>query len=269
VAYDPCRSGLGSIYNRCVASGPDLFVVCKHCGAEVSPYITECPYCGNRLQKRAPKLDKDGRIAEKPARRAPTPSLPRLRRGEMPGVRHDTHPYATMLLAVLSFAGTLLWRTGAVSYGNLVAYDNLQPHWWHVFTAMFTYDNTGYAVITIGVIAIFGWLNERRHGPIVVLALVLLGGAGGIAVSLVTSHGVYDGAEGAAIALLVAWAMPDLIAAVAKDDFEGDLIGAGILALAIALMPLVAPNEASWLADAVGIAAGILIGYPLARLHPA
>ena len=30
-------------------SGADLFVVCKHCGSEVSPYVTECPYCGNRL----------------------------------------------------------------------------------------------------------------------------------------------------------------------------------------------------------------------------
>jgi len=35
---------------------PDLFVVCKKCGSEVSPYITECPYCGNRLRKRAPKI---------------------------------------------------------------------------------------------------------------------------------------------------------------------------------------------------------------------
>ena len=39
-----------------MTSGADLFVVCKQCGSEVSPYITECPYCGNRLRRRAPKL---------------------------------------------------------------------------------------------------------------------------------------------------------------------------------------------------------------------
>ena len=39
-------------------SSPDLFVVCKNCQAEVSPYITECPYCGTRLRKRAPKIDR-------------------------------------------------------------------------------------------------------------------------------------------------------------------------------------------------------------------
>ena len=26
-----------------MSSGADLFVVCKQCGSEVSPYITECP----------------------------------------------------------------------------------------------------------------------------------------------------------------------------------------------------------------------------------
>ena len=38
-----------------MAQMPDLNVVCKNCGNEVSPYITECPYCGTRLRKRAPE----------------------------------------------------------------------------------------------------------------------------------------------------------------------------------------------------------------------
>ena len=57
-----------------MASGPDLFVVCKSCGSEVSPYITECPYCGTRLRKRAPKLERgrqaQGAEAPAPAARA-------------------------------------------------------------------------------------------------------------------------------------------------------------------------------------------------------
>ena len=48
------------VESMAMASGPDLFVVCKSCGREVSPYITECPYCGNRLRKRAPKLERGG-----------------------------------------------------------------------------------------------------------------------------------------------------------------------------------------------------------------
>ena len=75
-----------------MSSGPDLYLVCKSCGAEVSPYITECPYCGTRIQKRAPKLDRGG----VPRRRASAPArgrqLPRLRPGEIPGIRADTAP---------------------------------------------------------------------------------------------------------------------------------------------------------------------------------
>jgi membrane associated rhomboid family serine protease len=255
-----------------VASGsPDLFVVCKHCGAEVSPYITECPYCGNRLQKRAPKINKDGGIVAKPPRRQLTSSLPRLRHGEIPGIRADAHPYATILLVALGFIGTLLWRSGAVDYYNMAAYGKLDPRWWHAFTAPFIYDNTGYAIFALAAVAIFGTLIEHRHGPVIVLALALLGGVAGTAISLVVSDpsifSAIDGGNGIALALLTAWAIPDLIELISKGDYSGDLIGTGVLALVVALMPLVAP-EASWLTDAIGVAAGILIGYPVARLHP-
>jgi membrane associated rhomboid family serine protease len=246
-------------------------VICKHCGAEVSPYITECPYCGNRIQKRAPKLDRDGRIAQKKPRRPPSPTLGRLRRGEMPGIRHDAHPYGTILLVALGFIGTLLWRTGAVDYFQVVGYGSLTPHWWKVFTAPFVYDNIGYAVITLAVTALFGVLMERRHGPAITVVIFLLGAVAGIAVSLETSANIVSGANGGALALLVAWAMPDLITLIRREDFDGDLIGAAVLAGVVALMPLVTTNppEASWISDAVGIAAGVLLGYPLARLRPA
>ena len=46
----------------------DLFVVCKQCGSEVSPYITECPYCGHRLRRRAPDLPRGGARAPRAAR---------------------------------------------------------------------------------------------------------------------------------------------------------------------------------------------------------
>ena len=41
-------------------AGPELSVVCRNCGSEVSPYVTECPYCGTRIRKRAPRLEREG-----------------------------------------------------------------------------------------------------------------------------------------------------------------------------------------------------------------
>src|SRR5918997_5204313 len=92
-----------------MASGPDLFVVCKSCGSEVSPYITECPYCGTRLRKRAPKLERGG--TPKAPRKA-RPRLAPLRPGEIPGIRPDRRPYVTIALIVASVVITLIGLVG-------------------------------------------------------------------------------------------------------------------------------------------------------------
>jgi membrane associated rhomboid family serine protease len=250
-----------------VSGGPDLFVICKSCGSEVSPYITECPYCGTRLRKRAPKLDRAGRVGERISRRPPSPTLPRLRRGEIPGIRHDLHPYATILLVGLGLAGALLWRTHLVNLGHLAAQGSLRNDWWRLFTAPFTYDNTGYAFVALAITALYGTLLERRHGPMPVIALFLLGGVGGTAISVEASSHVVLGANGGALALLTAWAMQDLLALRSRHEIDGDLLGTAVLGAVMALMPLAAV-DASWLSDCAGLLAGVIVGYPLARIHP-
>jgi membrane associated rhomboid family serine protease len=241
-------------------------VVCKSCGAEVSSYITECPYCGNRLRKRAPKLDRGGKAAERRERRTPPPLLTRLRRDEIPGIRPDTRPYATIALVAAGMAGTLLWRTSLGATNQLEILGKPGTHWWRLFTAVFTYNNTGYAFVTLTAIALFGWLLERRHGSLAVLGLFLLGGVGGMAATAAAYPvPVALGGNGAALALLCAWATSDLLALRAGEDVDGDLIGAAAIAIAVALMPL-AVAQASWIADGVGIVAGFAVGLPLARI---
>ncbi len=250
--------------------GQDLFVVCKNCGSEVSPYITECPYCGNRLRKRAPKIDREGRVTERQRRlRASTPSLPRLKPGEIPGIRGDSRPFATVLLVALGLVGCLLWRTGLFSdsYANLAIVGRPDSHHlWKILTAPFIYNNTGLAFVSLAAIALYGWLLERRFGMFVVLALFLAGGAGGMAVTTaVSSTAVALGGNGAALALLVAWAIPDLIAMRRRQDIDGDVIGTGVFALTLVLMPLAVP-QASAIAGGVGILVGAFVGWTLALL---
>lgn len=246
--------------------GPDLFVICKNCGSEVSPYITECPYCGNRLRKRAPKIDREGRVAERRRRRPPTPALPRLKRGEIPGIRAESRPHATITLVVLGLVGCLLWRTHLVSLDELVIVGKPGAHWWRLVTAPFVYSNTGMAFICLSAIALYGWLLERRHGPVPVIALFALGGVGGMAAAAAASpFPIALGGNGAALALLVAWAIPDLLELRAGREIEGDLIGTAVFGVVVALMPL-AVVHASWIADAVGVAAGAVVGLVLARV---
>ena len=245
--------------------GPDLFVICKNCQSEVSPYITECPYCGSRLRKRAPKLDRDGRVTER-KRRAPSPSLPRLRPGEIPGIRPEARPYATIALVLAGFAGTLLWRAALVGSTHAIElWQQFGTHlWWRLLVAPFTYTNTGYAIVALGTIAIYGWLLERRHGPLMVLAVFAFGAVGGAAITAADSTlPIALGGNGGALALLVAWAIPDLLSLRAREDIEGDLLGTAVIAVVVALMPLAAPG-ASWISAATGAAAGIVIGLPVA-----
>src|ERR1700675_231409 len=101
-----------------MTSGADLFVVCKQCGSEVSPYITECPYCGHRLRRRAPKL---------PSAQALGGSSPaskrrwgRLRSGLSPAPRRShsrgedrwvtSRPYATAALVLVSCGVWVAWH---------------------------------------------------------------------------------------------------------------------------------------------------------------
>jgi membrane associated rhomboid family serine protease len=243
---------------------PELFVVCKSCGSEVSPYITECPYCGNRLRKRAPKIDREGRVAERRRRRPPTPSLSRLRPGEIPGIRAESRPYVTIALVLAGLVGALLWRTGVVNIGQIAVFEKPGSHWWRLITSGFVYNNTGYAFVSLGSIAVFGWLLERRHGPLPVIALYAVGAVGGTAAAAaVYSVPVALGANGGALALVVAWAIPDLLALRHGEDIDGDLLGALAIAVVVALMPLVVP-QSTWIADGVGLLGGLAIGLPLA-----
>src|SRR3954449_5725889 len=69
VSHSNRESRLGGYPRK--MSETELSVICKNCGSEVSPYVTECPYCGARLRKRAPKLERRGDGLEpKPSRRS-------------------------------------------------------------------------------------------------------------------------------------------------------------------------------------------------------
>ena len=137
---------------------------------------------------------------------------------------------------------------------------------WRLFTAPFVYDNTGFAFVSIAAIALFGWLVERRHGIAAVIALYVLGGAGGLALTTaLLPSSVAFGGNGVALALIVAWAIPDLISLRRGEEVEGDLLGTLVIGVVVALMPL-AVTDASWIADGAGVAAGLLLGWPLALL---
>lgn len=264
-----------------MTSGADLFVVCKQCGAEVSAYITECPYCGYRLRRRAPKLPRDGGPSRRGRRRRrdrlrtsrlPAPSLGRLRRGEIPGIAGEPRPYVPIAIAVVSVGLWIAWQGGLVQLSQLRIEGPLDGHWWKLLTSQFAYGSglSGflYGFLVLGAVAIFGSLLEARHGLAFVLALFLGVGVLGALATLATypHDALVGGANAGALALLAAWAAPDLLAASSSSYYEGDLLGTAAIAAALLAVPFARP-EASWIAGVTGGLLGLLVGLSLARMR--
>ncbi|HTR89187.1 MAG TPA: rhomboid family intramembrane serine protease [Solirubrobacteraceae bacterium] len=257
----------------------DLFVVCKQCGSQVSPYITECPYCGHRLRQRAPKLPRVkrrrgvlGRFVPRPAfARSPSAvGSPRRRRFSRQAhhPRGESRPVATIALVAAGCAGWVVVSGGYVSFTRLAIVGPPRGDWWKLLSSPFAYRNGLYAFAALLATALFGWLLERRRGPVVVAA-VFLGGAvtGALAALALYEVPIVSGANAGALALLCAWAIPDLQALRRGYYYEGDLLGAGAIAAVLLVLPYARP-EASWLAGVVGAILGLVVGTGLHLVDP-
>jgi membrane associated rhomboid family serine protease len=247
-------------------SGAELFVVCKNCGSEVSPYVTECPYCGQRVRKRAPKLQK-GAPTEQRKRRLRSPRLPRLRPGEIEGIAPETRPTATILLIAASLITTVIGAAGGVTIYDLGAIlFPLDGDWWRILTTPFLHENAGYQFVALVATGIFGMHVERRFGALAVVAIFVLSGAAGAALSVAVDITPVVGANGAALGLLSAWLVNDRLAARRGEDRENDLLGVYVIA-ALLFALAAAEEQASIAAAAGGAATGAALGLALTTLR--
>ena len=249
-------------------SEPDLFVVCKNCSSEVSPYVTECPYCGQRVRKRAPKIDR----GEPAAPRAPRPkltSLPRLRRGEIPGIAAETRPYATVALIAVALAAAVLYAADPFRAIDWLALrDPLDGHVWTLLSTSFLHaDHFGYGFIALTAIGVFGVMVERRFGPAFLVATFVLAAVGGAGLALLLEATPAIGANGAALGLLCAWLVDDRLAARRGDERDNDLLGVYVFGAVLALLSVAEP-DASIGAAIGGAAAGTVLGAIASPLRP-
>ncbi len=249
-----------------MASGPDLFVVCRSCGREVSPYITECPYCGNRLRKRAPKLERGG-TPKPPKQPRKRPSLGRLKPNEIPGIRGERRPYATILLVAAAILTTILLNAAVFNLGDLALGVPYTDEYWRTVTTLFVYTQNGYEIVVLAAVFLFGWLLERRHGPLVPLLVFFVAGAGGMFAAIAAGDAdLALGANGAALGLLAAWSVRDLLGRRRGEEDDSDMLGVFAIAAVLVLLPL-ASLDASAVAGLAGGAIGLLLGLPLARIR--
>ncbi len=249
-------------------SETELRVICKNCGSEVSPYVTECPYCGARLRKRAPKLERRGDALEAKA--------PRRRRllPKRPDVLAADRPYAT-LAVILGSAIMLLVQQATgyalISFGGLIV--PIEGDWWRYLTAPFAYADVGYLFVVGLGLAIFATGVERRLGTgptaILMLACGALGmlAAAGIA-NARDDFSVIAGGNGIALGMLAAWFALRRAEARGAIDQEYDRVGVAVCAVVLLALPIFV-FSADVVAGVVGGLVGGIAGLLAAASRPA
>jgi membrane associated rhomboid family serine protease len=239
-----------------VAPERELFVICPQCSSEVSPYVTECPYCGSRLRKRAPDLKKQRQREERQQRR-------RARAGRAHG-----RPIATLVLIAIAAVASILATSGparitAWMLEHLVFTGELAGEPWKLVTAPLLQYSFGYGFVCLFAFALFGGGVERRFGTLAVVAVWLICGALGVlAEALIAPVPLTFGAYAVAAGAVLAWT----IAVAGREGLQGhDPIGLAAVAFVLCMLPLAtaAARPASLVGGVVG---GLACGLVLARL---
>ncbi len=240
-------------------AGPELSVVCKSCGSEVSPYVTECPYCGTRLRKRAPKLERVGdevRVREGRAdRRRRKAAERRGRLADRVAATQDLalRPLATIAVLVASAAMMVIEAASNLTVSDLGAIVGpVGDEFWRYFAAPFVYDNVGYLFACGLAIAIFLPPIERRVGSVAALLLVLGCGALGMlaAAGLDSALGdgilVAAGGNGIALGVVCAWLVIRDAERRADPTDEYDRIAVAVVLAVLFLLPAVVDYASVW-----------------------
>jgi membrane associated rhomboid family serine protease len=266
-------------------ASPELSVVCRNCGSEVSPYVTECPYCGTRLRRRAPKLERQGdelRARESMRTRRRRKLAERRLGRQIDGRRGlprialaSDRAYVTiaailgpaLLLVVMRAAGLSLIDVGVI-------YRPAYTDSWRYLTAPFAYDNAGY-LFAVGVaLALFVPTLERRLGaPAAALLLIACGSLGMLGTAALDSAfgdgiTVAAGGNGIALGALAAWfaLRHHDLASDPTDDF--DRIALIVAAAVLLLLPVVDTYADPWAGLAGGLV-GLVAGSLAARFAAA
>jgi membrane associated rhomboid family serine protease len=256
-------------------AGPDLSVVCRNCGSEVSPYVTECPYCGQRLRKRAPRLEREGdEIKVKEGRREK-----KLRRDAERRVRTEerresfsrfssgreelsTRPLATIALLAAPAVMYILFRAGVVGVDEFVLLGPVDGEPWRYFSAPFGIPNAGILFICGVAIVAFGPTLERRLGSIPTLIMALACGAlsmlaaAGMDSSVGDNFPVAAGPNGIALGFLAAYVAILEPERRADPDDSFDPVAVGIALAVLLLMPIFFVFVDAW----AGLAGGVIGG---------
>lgn len=257
----------------------EFFVICNNCGSEVSPYVTECPYCGTRLRKSAPDLKKQKKVEEREERKA-AKKREKLRAqyeggsissggGDVSWLSTGSRPVATAVLVAIAVVASILAASGLKSvspwmYDHLVYAGEITANPWKFVTSPFIQGSAGYGFVCLAIFALFGAGLEKRFGAIAPIAVWIVCGAFGVGTEyLLAGVPVSFGAYACAVGAVLAWTM----VVVRQEDLRDyDSIGLGAIGFVLCALPIATDSARLWPLVG-GIIGGLICGAVLSRLN--
>jgi hypothetical protein len=169
--------------------------------------VTECPYCGHRLRKRAPRLEREGdEIRVHESRREKRRRLRRQRAAERRrSIALESRPLATAGTLAIGAILIVVGRAVPLSLADLGAVVGpVGSELWRYVTAPFVYNDLGSFLVVGMAIWIFGGALERRLGSLATATLILATGTlATLAADAVTAAGLTDFLVVAVVLLLL------------------------------------------------------------------
>jgi membrane associated rhomboid family serine protease len=243
----------------------------------VSPYVTECPYCGTRLRKRAPKLERHGdellaRLSRRERRRRRSAE----RRASRRSVAFEaSRPYVTTIAILIPALLVVVDRATNVSVYDLGAISGpVDGDWWRYLAAPFVYDDIGYLFVVGVALAIFLPPLEERIGIVPAALFVLACGslsmlaAAGLDTALANGSSLAAGGNGVALGALTAWFVLREHERRRDPTIEYDLVAVAVAAAVLLLLPVLEDFASPW-AGIAGALVGAALGYAAARSRAA
>ncbi len=286
-----------------MSGAAELFTVCGSCGQQVSTFVTECPYCGNRLRKRAPKLDRrDGdlealfaqldsddeaplhsptpppkekkpwaarfrRTSKEPASATATSRPVALRRPRRPATSRpaETRPWVTIAIVLVSLIG--LPVTVAIGQEQVWLAGTLDGgSAWRLLTGSVTYVGVWHALGVLTCLGVFGWLWERRlerFGGLLVLGTFLVAGVGGLALASQVDANAVHTGAAGAASALASAWIVAELRARRRNESIDGDLLGGAVLLAVALLVSAVTPAGAPIAAAWGLVVGVALGLGL------
>ena len=238
--------------------------------------MTECPYCGTRLRKRAPRIEREGdeiKVREGRRERKLRRSAERRQRTEerragferVSARREElaTRPVATVVLLAAPAILYILLRASVLPAEDFVIFGPPDSEPWRYLTAPFGIPQAGMLFICGIVIAAVGPALERRLGSVPTAILALACGALGMLAAVGMDSAIDDGfplaagPSGIALGLLAAYVAIREPERRADPDDSYDPIAAAVAAAVLLAMPIVFSFSDPWAGIAGGIVGGL------------